>query len=248
MRQFTEDNFPNIGAIMASKLIVEKGYKPNFIFREKPFDENDSGWRVFSCFEDDEYSDNADNFGFYAPSSILRIDNSISQILLYKGIGSVWERHGTDTEWKEVTDYPLEDDYIVKEKLNKNWSFSINNLFLRNLEESDLMFTTNDKTVRLSLWTYEGKIKEEIFAEKEKEILERQAEINPINIYKFKEENILKIGYHIKEYDEYKDYEYNILCAFSIVDNEEMMNFFYFDDDKDLKWALETWKSIHQTN
>ncbi len=248
MREFTVEEFPNIGAIMASKLVTEKGYKPNFIFREKPFNENDSGWRIFSSLEDDEYSDNPDNFGFYAPSSILKIDDSISQILLYKGIGSVWERHGADSEWEEVTDYPLDDDYIVEEKLSKNWSFSINNLFLRQLEDNDLMFTTNDKTVRFSLWTHEAKVKEEIFAEKEKEILDRQAEINPIKIYKFEEGNILKIGYHIKEYDEYKDYEYNMLCAFSIIDNEEMMNFFYFDEDKDLDWALETWKSINQAD
>ncbi len=247
MRKFTVDEFPDIGAIMASKLIAEKGYKPNFIFREKPFNENDSGWRVFSGFEDDEYSDNAENFDFYSPRTILRLDDSISQILLYKGIGSVWERHGSDAAWEEVTDYPLEDDYMVKENLNKEWSFLINNLFLRNLEESDLMFTTNDKTVRLSLWTNEGKSKEEIFTEKELQTLERQAEINPINLYKFKEDGILRIGYHIKEYDEYKDYEYNTLCAFSIADNEEIMNFFYFDDDRDLEWALETWKSINKT-
>ncbi len=246
MKTFTIDEFPNIGAIMASKLIVEKGYKPNFIFREKPFNENDSGWRVFSGFEDDEYSDNADNFDFYAPRTVLRIDDSIAEVLLYKGIGSVWERPGAHDVWEEVLDYPLEDDYIVKERLNKDWAFSINNLFLRNVEESDLMFTTNDKTVRLSLWTNDGKMKAEIFSEKEKQILEHQSEINPINIYKFKEEDILRIGYHIKEYDEYKEYEYNTLCAFSIVDNEEMMNFFYFDDDRDLEWALETWKSINK--
>ncbi len=243
MKQFDIEDFPSIGGVMASKMVTEENHKPNFIFREKPFFEADSGWRIFSGCEDDEYSDNSDNFGIYDARTILKIDDSISQLLLYKGVGSVWERT-EDSEWQEVFDYPLEDDFMVEYQLTENWSLPINNLFIRQEEEKDLMFTTNDKTLRLGVWNYTGKTKDEILKEKEQDIETRKSEINIIRTYKFEQNDVLKIGYLIREYDEYKDYEYNLLCSFSIVDDEILQKFFYFDDEKDIQWALETWKNI----
>lgn len=243
MKEFTIENFPNIGALMCSKMIVENNYKPLFIFREKPSNENDSGWRLFSGFESDEYSENADNFGIYDPKTILEIDNSISTLLLYKGVGTVWERE-PNSEWNEVFDYPLEDDFMTEHQLTKNWSLSINNLFIRKKEEDGLMYTTNDKTLRLTIWNYDGKTKEEILKDKKEELRERNSENEIIKKYELHQKNKVKVGYHIKEYDSQKDLSYNLICGFSIVDNEILQSFFYFDNEKDLEWALNTWKMI----
>ncbi len=247
MKKFTIEDFPNIGGVMCSKMVVDEKYKPNFIFREKPNNDADSGWVIFSGLESNEYSNNPNNFGIYSPRTILEIDNSISEILLYKGIGSVWEKDKNE-QWQEVFDYPLESDFIEKHKLTENWSLSINNLFVRKKEENSLMYTTVDKTLRLDVWSYEDKSKEEIFKEKEQEIENRKSELDIINIYKFDEKEVLKIGYHIKEFDEQKDYKYNLICGFSIVDNEVLVNFFYFDNQKDLKWCMDTWKNIKYKN
>ncbi|CAZ98552.1 DUF2185 domain-containing protein [Zobellia galactanivorans] len=243
MREFEIDNFPSIGGVICSKMIVEEHYKPLFIFREKPFNENDSGWRLFSGFESDEYSDNSDNFGIYDPKTILKIDNSISTLLLYKGIGTVWERE-PDNEWKEVFDYPLQDDFTVENQLTDNWKLSINNLFIKNKDQDGVMFTTNDKTLRLDIWTYIGKTKEEIVMEKKEAISERNADNEIIKKYQFDQGNQIKIGYHIKEYSQQKDIEYNLICGFCIVDYEVLNAFFYFDNENDVEWALNTWKMI----
>ena len=48
-------DFPPIGGLMVSKLITEKGNKPMFMYREKRTRNEDSGWRIFSGFETDEY-------------------------------------------------------------------------------------------------------------------------------------------------------------------------------------------------
>ncbi|WP_289039934.1 DUF2185 domain-containing protein [uncultured Zobellia sp.] len=243
MRKFSIDNFPSIGGVMCSKMIVEESYKPLFIFREKQTNENDSGWRIFSGFESDQYSENANNFGIYDPKTILKIDNSISELLLYKGVGTVWERE-PNKDWYEVFDYPLEDDFMIENQLTENWKLSINNLFIKNKDEDGIMFTTNDKTLRLDIWNYDGKSKEEILKEKKEEISKRNAENKVLKKYQLDQGNRIKIGYHIKEYSQQKDIEYNLICGFCIVDNEVLNAFFYFDNESDLEWALNTWKMI----
>ncbi|MGJ8734255.1 MAG: DUF2185 domain-containing protein [Cellulophaga sp.] len=243
MREFSVENFPNIGAVMCSKMIADENYKPMFIFREKPLNNNDSGWRLFSGLESDEYSENANNFGIYNPKTILEIDNSISSLLLYKGVGTVWERK-PNTDWEEVFDYPLEDDFMVEHQLTENWTLPINNFFNRIKEEDGLMYTTNDKTMRLSIWSYKGRTKEEILKEKKKEISERNLENEVLKKFELDQGNSIKVGYHIKEYDSQKDISYNLICGFCIVDNQVLQTFFYFDNEKDLEWALHTWKMI----
>lgn len=157
------DNFPPIGGLMVSKMIADEKKPPMFMFREKRSRPEDSGWRLFSGFESDEYSDNPDNFGIYNPSTILNIDSSITGLLL-KGIGSVFERKSVKSPWYSVHDYPLEDDYMVTHALTKHWKFSINNLFERCVEEDgSLMYTTGDKTVRIIVWNYDDPTSKDYF-------------------------------------------------------------------------------------
>lgn len=244
---FALEYFPDIGGVLASKMVTEGNHKPRFIFRDKPFNEADSGWRIFSGFETDEYTNNPNNLGFYHAKTISQIDDSIVKLLLFKGIGSAWEKKEEHSDWKEVLDYPLEADFITEQQITENWFLTINNLFIRKQENKDLMFTTGDRTLRFTIWN-EKKSKEEIFNAKKQEIDNKKSKIDIINIYQFNENNISKIGYHTKEYDEQKKYEYHLIVGFSIVDNQIISSFFYFDHEKDLNWALETWKKIEYRN
>ena len=76
---------------MVSRMVSEEEKKPLFMYREKRTRPEDSGWRIFSGYESQEYIDNPNNTGIYDPSTILKIDSSIRELLL-KGIGSVFER------------------------------------------------------------------------------------------------------------------------------------------------------------
>jgi hypothetical protein len=59
-----------------------KERKPvGYLYREKPDTDNDSGWRVFSGEETQEYADDAQNFAMYNASTILEIDPSIGALL-----------------------------------------------------------------------------------------------------------------------------------------------------------------------
>ncbi|MEZ0128732.1 DUF2185 domain-containing protein [Flavobacterium sp. LBUM151] len=149
------DDFPPIGGLMVSKMVVDENIKPGFLYREKRTRVEDSGWRIFTGFESEQYNDNPENIGIYNPSTILKIDPSLKDILL-KGVGSVYERIQDDSEWYKVTDFDLEDDYIITHKLTEDWTIEINNLFERTIEEDGtLYYTTGDKSIRLIIWDLE---------------------------------------------------------------------------------------------
>jgi len=240
-------DFPSIGGLMVSKMVVDKKMPPLFIFREKRIRPEDSGWRIFSGFESDEYTNNPQNFGIYAPSTILNIDPSIAGLLL-KGIGSVYERKSTKTSWYKVYDYPLEDDYMTTHALTEHWEFNINNLFERHIEEDGaLMYTTGDKTVRITAWNYdEPTSKEEIYKEHIDKVNNRDQTTNKtLEKYELSDETVNRVGYRIKENDETK--EYDVIYGFCIINNQVLMACFYIDEKEDMEWAIETWKNINTT-
>lgn len=70
-----------IGYIIASKQITKEGKKVGYLYREEPDNENDSGWRVFSGEESQEYADDPTNFSMYNASTIVELDPGIKNLL-----------------------------------------------------------------------------------------------------------------------------------------------------------------------
>lgn len=78
-------------AIVSHK-IVEEGLPIRFMYREHqgdlPFD---SGWRVFSGTEDDEYMNNSENFSFQSLTRLTHYQADVGE-LFWADIGSVFEK------------------------------------------------------------------------------------------------------------------------------------------------------------
>ncbi|SNR14173.1 DUF2185 domain-containing protein [Tenacibaculum jejuense] len=237
------DDFPSIGGLMVSKMVSEEEKKPLFMYREKRTRPEDSGWRIFSGYESQDYTNTPNNVGIYNPSTILKIDSSIKELLL-KGVGSVFERENDKSSWYEVDDYELEDDYLTKHRLTENWILEINNLFERIKEESgDLLYTTGDKSLRIAIWDERGKNRQQIFEEHQQQINNRdESNAKTLDTFDFSDDFVKRIGYEIQEQDENK--KYNVIYAFSLIDEEILQMAFYFDNEKDKSWAIETWKKI----
>jgi hypothetical protein len=70
-----------IGYIIASNEVARERKRVGYLYREQPGNENDSGWRVFSGDETQEYADDAANFAMYNAQTILEIDPSIGPLL-----------------------------------------------------------------------------------------------------------------------------------------------------------------------
>ena len=236
------EDFPTIGGLMVSKMVSQE-MKPLFMYREKRSRPEDSGWRIFSGYESQEYADDPNNIGIYNPSTILRIDSSIKELLL-TGVGSVFERKDHKSEWYAVTDYPLEGDYITDHKLTESWTLHINNLFERIVEDNgDLLYTTGDKSLRIAIWNEHGKNRQQLFDEHTLQIENRdQSNSRTLDTFDFSDDTVKRLGYEIQEQDANK--KYNVIYAFSFIDEKILQMAFYFDHEKDKDWAIETWKSI----
>ncbi|MFC5044126.1 DUF2185 domain-containing protein [Aquimarina hainanensis] len=88
----------NIGAIFISNRILQDKEPPTWMYREEPSNEGDSGWRVFSGNEDDEYLDNPDNFKLVSADQLIKIDNEI-KVNLLAPYGFSFEKDLQTNEW-----------------------------------------------------------------------------------------------------------------------------------------------------
>ena len=91
-----EKLIPNLGACYATDKITVDGELVNYMYREDPDYESDSGWKFLSGTEDQEYADNPKNWAIYDVNTIANYDKTIIPYL-DSPIGSELERVG-DTE------------------------------------------------------------------------------------------------------------------------------------------------------
>ncbi|CAM1352200.1 MULTISPECIES: DUF2185 domain-containing protein [Tenacibaculum] len=93
----------NIGAIFISNKILKDKEPPAWMYREESENEGDSGWRVFSGNEDDNYLDNPDNFKLVSSEQLIAIDESIKANLLAP-YGFSFEKNPETNDWEMVDD------------------------------------------------------------------------------------------------------------------------------------------------
>lgn len=70
-----------LGSIIASREIAREGKPVGYLYHERPSDELDGGWRVFSGHETQDYVDDDANLDMYNASTIVAIDPSIAAVL-----------------------------------------------------------------------------------------------------------------------------------------------------------------------
>jgi hypothetical protein len=86
---------PMGGCIATDKITVE-GELVDYMVREEPVNEVDSGWQFFSGTEDQDYLDNANNSAIYDVNTIANYDRAIIPYL-HLPFGTQLERiRGTD--------------------------------------------------------------------------------------------------------------------------------------------------------
>ncbi|WP_017733053.1 DUF2185 domain-containing protein [Nafulsella turpanensis] len=82
---------PPMGGCMATDKITVEGLQVRYMYREDPFNEMDSGWRLFSGTESQEYVDEPSNTEIYDLNTIANYDRAIIPYLT-SPIGTVLER------------------------------------------------------------------------------------------------------------------------------------------------------------
>ena len=74
------------------------------MYREKPDRDEDSGWRMYSGTEDEEYSGRTENIAIVPLREFSTMDRRVDK-LLDEPIGSVFERREATDDFYKVTDW-----------------------------------------------------------------------------------------------------------------------------------------------
>jgi len=91
-----KDLIPPMGYCLVSDKITVDGLKVGFMYREKPEDDNDSGWRFLSGTESEEYMGNENNTMIFDVNVVVNYDPAIVPYLKFR-VGIDLERiEGTD--------------------------------------------------------------------------------------------------------------------------------------------------------
>jgi len=72
-----EDKVKGMGYSIVSNMILKDGMKVGFMYREEPFDEEDSGWRFLSGMETEDYLDNDENSKAIGVNAVANYDPAI---------------------------------------------------------------------------------------------------------------------------------------------------------------------------
>ena len=97
------------GACIATDAITVDGRRVGFMYRDKPDNADDSGWRFMSGEESQDYMDDDANHGVYDVNTIANYDSTIVP-LLYSPTGSVFERLPGTKAFRPVADWAPPDD------------------------------------------------------------------------------------------------------------------------------------------
>lgn len=85
-----------IGYVVAPKIMLDEKLPVRFMYREEQT-EKDSGWRVFTGFEDHDFVQFSENFVICSVQTILDIDKSIQPYMnapsgkAFIKVASIWE-------------------------------------------------------------------------------------------------------------------------------------------------------------
>ncbi|MEH6471982.1 MAG: DUF2185 domain-containing protein [Halopseudomonas sp.] len=99
-------------ALVSKLLVGEKPCPVRFMYKTVPADLRDTGWRMYSGYEDPEFLADKKNMQPYPLETLIKMDGSLEALFDSKP-GSVWERV-PGGNWTEVDDFEIPDEVEVE--------------------------------------------------------------------------------------------------------------------------------------
>ncbi|HVR95375.1 MAG TPA: DUF2185 domain-containing protein [Thermoanaerobaculia bacterium] len=84
--------------------VLQEGMKVEYLYREEPDEDRDSGWRFTSNTEPDEYMDDAANIAYVSLGAVLNYDDSFID-LLDEPVGSAFVRDAETETFVPAQDF-----------------------------------------------------------------------------------------------------------------------------------------------
>lgn len=109
---------------LMSRLVIDEKLPVRFMYKTVPEHLNDTGWRLFTGYEDDEFlADEQVNMIPIPLERLIQIDDSLGPLLEYNA-GTVWERHPESDGWERVYDYKIPSPNVSVEITNNPEEFN----------------------------------------------------------------------------------------------------------------------------
>lgn len=109
---------------LMSRLVIDEKLPVRFMYKTVPEHLNDTGWRLFTGYEDDEFlADEQVNMVPIPLERLTQIDDSLGPLLQYNA-GTVWERHPESDGWERVYDYKIPSANVSVEITNDPEQFN----------------------------------------------------------------------------------------------------------------------------
>ncbi len=92
---------------LMSRLVIDEKLPVRFMYKTVPEHLNDTGWRLFTGYEDESFLDNEQvNMIPMVMDKLYQLDPSLESLLQYNA-GTVWERHPESDGWQQVYDFKI---------------------------------------------------------------------------------------------------------------------------------------------
>jgi hypothetical protein len=92
---------------LMSRLVIDEKLPVRFMYKTVPEHLNDTGWRLFTGYEDEAFLANEQVNMIPMPiEKVVKIDPSLEPLLDFNA-GTVWERAPDSEGWERVYDYKI---------------------------------------------------------------------------------------------------------------------------------------------
>ncbi|MFT5526448.1 MAG: hypothetical protein ACI9G1_003484 [Pirellulaceae bacterium] len=232
------------GACIATNRITVDGCSVDYLYREPPGWDGDTGWRMMAGDESDEYMDDPNNHDVHALNSIANYDNDIAP-LIEAPVGSAFARNPDTGQFERVEspvdpDDCLHPDYPVVTgdyQLTGTWSVSLPLKFSRREEDGAVVLWRPGLTIYIVSWNNDDEDSIDSYLSQIKSDVSRDAFEKTEN----RSGAVTQFSYRLVEDDG------DALYGFAIVNSGHLQVSIYFDEEDDVELVRSIFASMAHT-
>lgn len=233
---------PDIGYALVTDMVTVEGKSVDYMVRNDPEREDDSGWIFYGGGETQEYIDNPNNTSLMSINTIANYDLEIIKFLTYP-IGTEIERDESG-KLKVITPEVKEPEILFLPPVDKGninitneWSFNVSTRMVKRVDKGSLVIWRPGFT----LWIDTYKSEDKDISIREKKLLDI---ISPerINFESIRKDQLQKIRYELTEQS--GGYVQKSAYIFGLTESQEIHITIYYDDPKSISEVDEIWNTI----
>jgi hypothetical protein len=233
---------PDIGIAYATDVITVEGKKVDYMVRQQPNRDDESGWIFYGGGETQKYIDDANNSSLLSVNTVANYDPEIIAFLTYPP-GTEIERN-SEGKFQIITPDIEKPDVVFLHPVDvghfqvcKNWRFDISVRMLRRSEKASLVIWRPGFTICIDSYS-PSKLKIDERIKKITNTISPDKE----GFEKITENGIHKLRYQLQEETDGK--KQSAAYIFGLTTNQEIHMSIYYDEPSDLVEIEKIWGTL----